>query len=657
MRLRRHALPLAALLLVAACGHSSSGAGGGGATPTPTGSATPAPVGGGPAGVWNVKGSDARGSFTGQIELVEAGAQYQFTRVIRYDSVTVEDSRELWWVWQGTFAKSGDALDATFALQRADFIRARGSLVRTDADKLPLGGAGHFAPVAGGWQGTWSGAGDGSEVWSALAPSGAAPIFATQRTLVDAHDPASASTKATMFSTFASYQALPDVAPYASNPAFQAAIHGFYLDRTDADFYRAHPTALRVVDKVVDDISLQETLLRANAFKWTLAGKAAYFDADTKATYIDPIAGTLVDSKIGNTLIPTGDGALWTSSWLASQAFRWQVTGDAEAMNNVATSIDAIDTMIEITGDPATFARTIRPASGAATGTWHAGTGIYAHLDWLEGGNNDMFKGLLYGNFFAWKTLCETPSGHDAICARIDSAVRKMADTIAISQAHGGNKLNAEWLAAYVTGESGYLGNAESEWLLQAETVKNGNAMVYSQGIADWSGTHLNFCSYVLFHELQAKVDLGYLGNDPAPKIAQGVDTSKNYFARQHMGLWSLAFAALGTAPDAAQAEDAKWRLREVSAPKFQADIDHRIHPEFVMSPYPSLPWKNDWTTQDRSQGLRGYPVFEEHSGVYAWKDNPLRYKLDTTGVGFPGADYSHAYWLGRAYGVIGAAE
>ncbi|HVO29763.1 MAG TPA: hypothetical protein VMV18_03470, partial [bacterium] len=151
--------------------------------------------------------------------------------------------------------------------------------------------------------------------------------------------------------------------------------------------------------------------------------------------------------------------------------------------------------------------------------------------------------------------------------------------------------------------------------------------------------------------------DLGFLGTDPDLLTAQGVDTCKTYFARQHMGLWSVAFAAFGTAPDSAQADDVRWRLREMTAPKIEADIDHTVSAEFVMSPYPALPWKLDWTTTDRTQSLRGYPLFETQAGVYAWKDNPLNYRAFSVGSGHPGADYLHAYWLARYAGVLAAGE
>ena len=123
------------------------------------------------------------------------------------------------------------------------------------------------------------------------------------------------------------------------------------------------------------------------------------------------------------------------------------------------------------------------------------------------------------------------------------------------------------------------------------------------------------------------------------------------------MGLWSVAFATMGTAPDSAPIPDVRWRLREITAPKMACDIDHRINSEFVMSPYPSVPWKFDWTTNDRTQGLRGYPLFEEQPRIYAWKDNPMHYKEDSSGVRSPGVDYVHAYWLARAQGLLSASE
>jgi hypothetical protein len=124
------------------------------------------------------------------------------------------------------------------------------------------------------------------------------------------------------------------------------------------------------------------------------------------------------------------------------------------------------------------------------------------------------------------------------------------------------------------------------------------------------------------------------------------------------MGLWGVIFARLGTIPHADSANQALWRLREVPAPKTQVEIDHRISADYVMSPFPSAPWKNDWTKNDRTQSLRSYPLFEAsvHT-VYAWKQSPLEYKGRIMEAEFPGADYLFAYWLGRSLGVLNASD
>src|SRR4051812_48033328 len=130
--MRRVVVASLALIAVAACGKNSS-PGTAAASPTPTAETSPTPpeMGGGPEGVWTVKGSDSHGAYTGQIEVKPNGDHFDFTRVIRYDVLTVEDSRELWWVFQGSLGNGATGLDTTFSLKRADFVQSRDGMTRT----------------------------------------------------------------------------------------------------------------------------------------------------------------------------------------------------------------------------------------------------------------------------------------------------------------------------------------------------------------------------------------------------------------------------------------------------------------------------------------------------------------------------------------------
>lgn len=606
-------------------------------------------------GRWEVEGRDARGAYRGHAELVADGAVARFRRAVRYVDVRVEGGRELEWAWQGTASGAEvDAADTTNVFENRDFVARRGDVVRTLTDapitvrgRVRLDGArvtAHFeAPglVA-------------DETWSNRIPAPSEPLFTIERSVAAAHPAPSAAVKAASFQTYASFHALPRVAPYVSRPDFQAAVHGIVTDRTDFAFYRASPDVLRVIDKSVDAVSLGETLARANAFRFTLAEKATRFDADMQRVFIDPMVGMVVDGgPPGAPKNPTGDGALWTATYLASQVYRFQVTGEAAARQNAIRSLQAILTLQEITGDPKTFARTLRKAgSGAPSPRWHAGTGAYAGLEWLDGGNNDMMKGLLYGNLLGWLLLCK--SGSDPMCGRIRTNVRHIADDIETDQ--GFNQLGGAWLAAIVETDpvqrTVYRARAEGLWAASRNVLVN-NPTLYAQGIADWSGTHLNFTSNVVDLLMADELDLG---GDAKSKLHQLVETSFDNLAEQRLVAWDVLRNAFGAAPDPIAQRDALWGLREFPYPKVELDVDHRVSPSFSLSPYPSLPWKNDWTEHDRTKSLVLYPYFEVPSDVCQWKSH-FEYLGSSVDYETPGEDYLHAYWFARRHGIFSGSE
>jgi hypothetical protein len=617
------------------------------------------------SGVWMVTGSDTIGTYKGSVELIptEAAWVYRFVRVIDYaSSVVVEGDRSLSWVWEGTATEMpSGAISVTVALQKADFVKRRGTLVRAAEDALPVQVTGTFEPWMNGLTGRFAGLGiSAAESWSSPVPSGQLPIFMKQAFELPTHGSIPLAQREILFRTFSSFHALPEVQPYVKLPKFQDPVHTIVIDATDFNFYQQYPTALRVVNKVIDPISLQETLARADAYKWSLSDKAEFYDQDAAKVSIDPATGMLFEFIVqGLGGFPSNDAALWTGAYVASQAYRYRVTRSPEAMANVIRSVEGLMTLMEITGDRRIFARTLRAAQGNPVAPWYPGIGPYASLEWLEGGNNDMFKGAMFGLAHTHALLCEYPSGNDALCARIRFNVTQIADNLSVAQPSGQNRLAAQWMAAYVTRKFSYLLRASGEWTVQAPILANGNVtVVYQDGIADWSGTHLAFVEYMLFSLLAERYPLP--GIDAGSTLRQGVEKIYQQFSRVWMGLWSVAFAKLGTALHDDAAWIAGWRLREMPAPQTQMDVDHRIRPDFVMSPFPISPWKGDWTQIDRTQSLRAYPLFEAMTdpySVYNWKEPPFMYKGSSTGLGYPGADYLIAYWLGRHLGVFAESE
>lgn len=89
----------------------------------------------------------------------------------------------------------------------------------------------------------------------------------------------------------------------------------------------------------------------------TLAEKAAYFDLQVRDRHIrHGFNASLVGMEKGN--VDTGrlgdsdNDGLWTSMYLGGEAFRYAVTGDAEALQNVRESLDAMERLYTINPVP-----------------------------------------------------------------------------------------------------------------------------------------------------------------------------------------------------------------------------------------------------------------------------------------------------------------
>jgi hypothetical protein len=361
-------------------------------------------------GVWQIEGKDQRGAYRGRGELRKQGSALFFARAIAYDTLTVEDGRALHLAWTGKVATlTADAATLEGTLEPRDFIAQRGASVRSLSD-APIATRAVLTRGATFIDVTWN-VERAVERWFTRTESGAEPIFQVQREVRGSHAPPSSSERAVSDATFGSYRALPEVAPYVSRPEFSAAIFGRVYDRTDFAFYRENPRALRVVNKPVDEISLQETRLRADAFGPTLESKAKAFDQEMDTDFMDPGVWFSPDSRTASGIEASGDGALWTATYLASQIYRFEVSGEAQAKVNAKRTLDAMLKLQEITGNWGEFARTLRKSNGVATLPWHAGTGTFAGLDWLQGGNNDMLKGLFLAYTLGYPFFCEGARG------------------------------------------------------------------------------------------------------------------------------------------------------------------------------------------------------------------------------------------------------
>ena len=619
-------------------------------------------------GLYTVTGTDgALGAYRGRVELRAAPGGFRWIREVTFQAP--QNGRSLTVVWDGTATPSGTGLALRVDLRRLGWITQANGLQRTAADNAPLQLASTFQPDAsGGWSGSIVAPGvSASEVWAPAGPVGAAPIFQPEVRFEPLHRAPPGWIRWILFQLFGSLHRSPAVARWVSDPRFQAGVHLRLIDRTGFQWLRAHPGELLLWNQTVDAISLVEADIRRSAYGMTLAEKAAAYDRDAETRHRD-VTGLLPHGvrQTAQGLEYSEDMStfLWSACYLYAQACRWEVTRDPAALANVELVATRLCDMIEIDPRPGEFARSLRPAGRAPLGgSWHAGTGQWAHLEWHDNGNNDMVKGVWIGFLGAWKAL---PANHP-LRPRIQTCVREIADSWASSNPSAaggtghrrdkpGSRLVNNLLAFWITGDSRY----ESEYrralrnpLLLLELLTGANVQAW--GIADWSGTHLGVVSRIAMIEIGQELRSPWL-----PLFRQSLRGGHAFLKEWWRSTMMWSVGAAGWLGQGNARQNVILGLQEWPYPKPHVVVDRELDAGWCPSPWPSLPWKNDWTQQSgyaRRQSLISYPTFMTCPSNYQWRSSPLSDSHAASDWEHPGGDYLFAYWLGRKLGVIGPGD
>jgi hypothetical protein len=122
-------------------------------------------------------------------------------------------------------------------------------------------------------------------------------------------------------------------------------------------------------------------------------------------TILDPIfsAPDRDDQITGYTRC--GDSAIWTGHYLAAEAFRYKVTGSADALANAKAALNGLTLLTDVTGTNL-LARCAVPvgsdfASGiaqeeAANGVWFGSANGQAYM-WIGNTSRDQYSGVFFG--------------------------------------------------------------------------------------------------------------------------------------------------------------------------------------------------------------------------------------------------------------------
>src|SRR6476660_7931290 len=113
---------------------------------------------------------------------------------------------------------------------------------------------------------------------------------------------------------------------------------------------------------------------------------------------VDPVFAS-PDSEQIVSYTHCGDSAIWTGHYLAAEAFRYKVTGSAEALDNVKAAMGGITSLLDVTGTNL-VARCYVPMNSPyaqAITQEEAPHGVYQNRDgyyWIGNTSRDQYSGV-----------------------------------------------------------------------------------------------------------------------------------------------------------------------------------------------------------------------------------------------------------------------
>lgn len=638
---------------------------------------------GGMEGIWFLQGtSSTRGPYNGELELRRSNdGTFNVVRAITYinyffDGLKVQE------IWTGKAVATGDSVTITYDVRQGDFITRLGNQKREPSDfKDPIAVTSRFVASSAGLatQFTDTKVSSYSEWITTRRDLEAKPLWVNERKNLDAKGkkiPLAVRGVIKIFKMDIGYDKDSRVKAYKNRPEFKDENPYIVFDPTDFEFYRNNKDVIRVVNKITDDISITESVVKRNAYSPSLDDKARGFDKNAKDFHLNE-AGMLSHAILdeGGRFVSysyDGDAALWTGMYLGSQAMRYLTTKDSEALQNVRKALNGLITLMDITGNSQEFARTLAvyDPKTQVPEKWHRGTGKYENLIWLEGGNNDMLKGITHG--FLWASLV-IPKSETEIWNALREKSRKLIELRIVSEKPQ-NRPAALGLAALITGDQGI----KDQYIKAYDSFKvkvsgySFDTTFYWHGSADWSGINLGTVGDITDITLANLLGQNKIRDQLRERLMDSWVTYEP--AQRHL----LTLAAYGFAYKhgtrggnfRSDSSDARfnaalshsvWGLREIPYPRPNLDvtIDHSLRPDWCMSPIPRLFWKAAKKPEPPIdyfyQGLYNYPVFElqAFSSNFVWKDSAFLYQTGhSKGVENSGVDYLYAYWLAKYVGV-----
>lgn len=363
-------------------------------------------------------------------------------------------------------------------------------------------------------------------------------------------------------------------------------------------------------------------------------------------TILDPVL-SLPDLSTVTDYSRCGDSALWTGHYLAAEAYRYAVTGDAAALTNVNNAIQGIKMLLDVTGNDA-LARCALPASSPYVGSitsQESSNGIYqgtawgAPYIWVGNTSRDEYIGVFFGIEVTYELIKDQGVRNwcSYLATRMLDYLERHLWTIVLPNGTITTTFLIrpdQQLALLLVGKSMNGPGFASTYSATSDAISPGVPVAIGVDCVD------HYDSYFKFN-------LDYV----------------NFFTLMHLGsgyskLWyDAAFDELRATTGGDQNAHFNMIDRAINGPNTQRDAQTVALLDAWLQ-RPQVDIYRDFSSQFPNCGSGNactpLPVQDRPTTDFLWQRNPVqlagggRGDIETAGI-----DYLLPYWMGRYYGVI----
>ena len=612
------------------------------------------------AGIWVLQGtSSTRGPYNGELELRPShDGTFDVVRVVTYinyfyDGLRVQE------VWTGKAVPDTDTLTLSYDLRQGEYITKLGETSKSARDlQTPLTVTMRFLPTPAGLAAQFSDmkVSEYSEWLTTSRPLDAQPLWKGESLTISAQGktiPATERKKVREAQKILNFTKDPFIQNYKNKPQFKNELPEIFVEGVDQGFYRSNKDTIRLVNKITDDATIMEAVLRQNAYMPSPKEKALRYDDFIEKRNFSPANLVVVRNVVQNNLnifSEDPDAAFTTGMYLASQAMRFKVTQEMQSMQNMKRALIGLRGLTEISKGQTEIASVIAPASQDLPEGWIQGTGGYQKFIWTPGNQKQSLIGMLHG--LTWATIV-TPRSESDVWMNLHEILKELnkKDLSVLSE---NLRATLEGLNAIVLED----GSAQ----IRFSNMRASQKGFYWAGNADWAREFESLLEVVNNIQLATALNNISAVKDWKKYLA---DEGQVYGPAQRPLRILANYGFGGTKDDgntlSGSVKEALRALSEVPYPRPRLDvrIDHSGDPAWVASPIPRNYWtvtaKNSKSVVSYYQGLQQISIYKlpAVTSRFIWKEDAFQYQGKGAGdIEATGVDYVYAYWLARFCGV-----